>query len=94
MRFGHPKLASHASRAELRYLHRWRPFDLVMWDNRVLLHRAKSYDMARYRRVFRRTTVARAKGPWSGLLRGQVEARRAINAHEWRLWSRKRSFVC
>lgn len=61
----HQKLASHASRAEFCYLHRWRPFDLVMWDNRVLLHRAKPYDMARYRRVFRRTTVAGA-GPIVG----------------------------
>lgn len=61
----HRKLAAQASRKEFCYLHRWRPFDLVMWDNRVLLHRAKSYDMARYRRVFRRTTVAGA-GPVVG----------------------------
>ena len=61
----HRKLAAQASRKEFCYLHRWRPFDLVMWDNRVLLHRAKSYDMARYRRVFRRTTVAGA-GPVAG----------------------------
>ena len=61
----HQKLAEHASRAEFCYLHRWRPFDLVMWDNRVLLHRAKPYDMARYRRVFRRTTVA-GEGPIVG----------------------------
>jgi alpha-ketoglutarate-dependent taurine dioxygenase len=73
MRFDHPKLASHASRAEFRYLHRWRPFDLVMWDNRVLLHCAKSYDMAHYRRVFRRTTVAgegTVVGPFTGAVRG------------------------
>jgi alpha-ketoglutarate-dependent taurine dioxygenase len=67
----HRKLASHASRAEFRYLHRWRPFDLVMWDNRALLHRAKSNDMARYRRVFRRTTVA-GEGPVVGPFRRVV----------------------
>ena len=61
----HQELAQHASRPEFCYLHRWRPFDLVMWDNRVLLHRARHYDMARYRRVFRRTTVAGA-GPVIG----------------------------
>ena len=37
-----------------------------MWDNRCLLHRAIPYDMNKYRRVFRRTTVAGStaiKGP-------------------------------
>ncbi|MEC8173672.1 MAG: TauD/TfdA family dioxygenase, partial [Pseudomonadota bacterium] len=35
----------------------WRQNDLVMWDNRVLLHRAMEYDLTKYRRVLRRTTV-------------------------------------
>jgi len=47
------------------YYHRWRVFDLVMWDNRVLLHRAIPYDYAKYRRVLRRTTVA-GRGPVMG----------------------------
>ncbi len=47
------------------YYHRWRVLDLVMWDNRVLLHRAIPYDYARYRRVLRRTTVA-GRGPVVG----------------------------
>jgi alpha-ketoglutarate-dependent taurine dioxygenase len=47
------------------YYHRWRVFDLVMWDNRVLLHRAIPYDYAKYRRVLRRTTVA-GRGPVVG----------------------------
>lgn len=47
------------------YYHRWRLFDLVMWDNRVLLHRAIPYDYAKYRRVLRRTTVA-GRGPVVG----------------------------
>jgi len=40
----------------------------VVWDNRCLLHRAREYDMARYRRVSRRTTVAGSgpiRGPFS-----------------------------
>jgi taurine dioxygenase/alpha-ketoglutarate-dependent 2,4-dichlorophenoxyacetate dioxygenase len=64
----HRKLASHVSRPEFCYKHRWRAGDLVMWDNRCLLHRARGYDMDRYRRVFRRTTVAGAgpiRGPFS-----------------------------
>jgi len=47
------------------YYHRWRVLDLVMWDNRVLLHRAIPYDYAKYRRVLRRTTVA-GRGPVVG----------------------------
>ena len=54
----HRWLVDYVSRPEFCYFHRWRPNDLVMWDNRVLLHRAIVYDYARYRRVLRRTTVA------------------------------------
>ena len=54
----HRWLVDFAGRDEFCYYHRWRPRDLVMWDNRVLLHRAIEYDYARYRRVLRRTTVA------------------------------------
>jgi alpha-ketoglutarate-dependent 2,4-dichlorophenoxyacetate dioxygenase len=39
------------------YRHAWRPFDLVMWDNRCTMHRARRYD-ARTVRDMRRTTVA------------------------------------
>ena len=64
----HRKLASHVSSAKFCYKHRWQVNDLVIWDNRCLLHRARGYDMDRYRRVFRRTTVAGAgpiRGPFS-----------------------------
>ena len=54
----HRRLVDFASRDAFCYYHRWRPRDLVMWDNRVLLHRAIEYDYAKYRRVLRRTTVA------------------------------------
>jgi len=54
----HRVLADHVSQDAFCYRHRWRRGDLVVWDNRCLLHRARAYDMARYRRVFRRTTVA------------------------------------
>ena len=61
----HRWLVDYVGRPEFCYFHRWQPGDLVMWDNRVLLHRAIPYDYARYRRVLRRTTVAGA-GPIMG----------------------------
>jgi alpha-ketoglutarate-dependent 2,4-dichlorophenoxyacetate dioxygenase len=39
------------------YIHRWRPGDFMVWDNRCLLHRAESYDTASEPRVIRRCTV-------------------------------------
>jgi taurine dioxygenase len=39
------------------YAHRWSPGELVVWDNRCLLHRATAYDTARERRVMRRCTI-------------------------------------
>ena len=61
----HRWLVDFVSREAFCYDHRWRTNDLVMWDNRVLLHRAIGYDYARYRRVLRRTTVA-GSGPIMG----------------------------
>jgi taurine dioxygenase/alpha-ketoglutarate-dependent 2,4-dichlorophenoxyacetate dioxygenase len=77
----HRRLASHVSRPEFCHLHRWRPNDLVIWDNRVLMHRAKGYDMARYPRVFRRTTVAGSGpilGPYSQVVQGRVRPLSAL----------------
>ncbi len=52
------ELQRHATRPEFVYTHRWRPGDLVMWDNRCLLHRAvANYAMATHRRVLHRTVV-------------------------------------
>jgi len=46
--------AVHPSRV---YRHRWRAGDLIVWDNRCLMHRATEYDATRVRRVMRRCTV-------------------------------------
>ena len=35
----------------------WRAGDFVVWDNRCLLHRARTYDTARHARVIRRCTT-------------------------------------
>ena len=44
------------------YRHVWKQWDLVMWDNRCVLHRGRPWDSARYPRIMRRTTVA-GEGP-------------------------------
>jgi alpha-ketoglutarate-dependent 2,4-dichlorophenoxyacetate dioxygenase len=51
------KLTVFATRPRFVYQHRWRVGDLVIWDNRCTLHRARPFDGARYRRDMRRTTV-------------------------------------
>jgi taurine dioxygenase len=42
---------------DLTYRHRWQPGELIVWDNRCLMHRATDYDPATQRRVIRRCTV-------------------------------------
>jgi taurine dioxygenase len=42
---------------KLVYTHQWRPGDLVLWDNRCMLHKAEPYDTAKEARVLRRCTV-------------------------------------
>ncbi len=61
----HHQLIEYISRPEFCYFHQWQKGDLVVWDNRTTLHKAEAYDMARYRRVFRRTTVT-GNGPVLG----------------------------
>ncbi len=55
-------LLAHTTRPERVYQHRWRQWDLVMWDNRCMLHRGRLWDSERYPRIMRRTTVA-GEGP-------------------------------
>ena len=55
-------LMETAIKPEFCYVHRWRDGDLIVWDNRCLLHRATPYDGARYQRLMQRTTVA-GNGP-------------------------------
>ena len=76
-------LIAHTTRPDSVYQHRWRQWDLVMWDNRCVLHRGRPWDAARHRRIMRRTTVA-GDGPtaeppyatrtaaWDGIIPGSV----------------------
>jgi taurine dioxygenase len=51
-------LECHATQARFVYRHEWRPGDMLMWDNRCLLHRADAnFDAARYPRVLHRTCL-------------------------------------
>ena len=56
------RLLEITTRPERVYRHSWRVGDLVMWDNRCVLHRGRPWDSARHKRVMHRTTVAGA-GP-------------------------------
>ncbi|WP_374441083.1 TauD/TfdA dioxygenase family protein [Stella sp.] len=51
-------LIEHATRREFVYAHVWRQHDLVMWDNRQTMHRARPFDETREARDMRRTTIA------------------------------------
>ncbi len=50
-------LADHCAKPEFRYRHAWRARDLVMWDNRCIVHHATDFDHAHLRHLHR-TTVA------------------------------------
>ncbi len=50
-------LAEHATQPEFVHVHRWRQWDLVIWDNRQTMHRVRRFDDTKPRDM-RRTTVA------------------------------------
>jgi alpha-ketoglutarate-dependent 2,4-dichlorophenoxyacetate dioxygenase len=50
-------LTEHATQRERVHVHVWRAHDLVMWDNRVTMHRARRYP-ADQPRDMHRTTIA------------------------------------
>lgn len=52
------ELLARATRAECVHRHTWRQHDLVVWDNRCMLHRGRPWDARLHRRVMHRTTVA------------------------------------
>jgi taurine dioxygenase len=51
------ELNALAVHPDLSYQHRWRPHELIVWDNRCLMHRATPYDPFTEGRVVRRCTV-------------------------------------
>ncbi len=49
-------LMEHATQPQFVYAHKWRQWDLVMWDNRQVMHRVRRFDDTKVRDM-RRTTV-------------------------------------
>ena len=56
------RLMAHATEDRFIYSHRWSPGDLLIWDNRAVLHRATPFASTTERRHLVRTTVA-GQGP-------------------------------
>jgi alpha-ketoglutarate-dependent 2,4-dichlorophenoxyacetate dioxygenase len=52
------ELITRATQPESRYVHRWQAGELIIWDNRCVLHRGRPYDADRYRRRMHQTRVA------------------------------------
>ncbi|MEQ8193119.1 MAG: TauD/TfdA family dioxygenase [Rhodospirillales bacterium] len=50
------ELEQYITQPQFVYSHKWQPKDLIVWDNRSLLHRATPYD-PKYRRVIYRAQV-------------------------------------
>ena len=50
-------LNEFATERRFVYAHKWTQYDLVMWDNRQVMHRARGYDETQPRDM-RRTTIA------------------------------------
>lgn len=50
-------LTEHATQREFRFRHAWQQHDVIMWDNRVTMHRGHAYDESQPRDMRRFTTV-------------------------------------
>lgn len=58
-------LTEHATQPAFVYVHRWRQWDFVMWDNQRTMHRVRRYD-DNHPRDMRRTTLAGAAPTYVG----------------------------
>jgi alpha-ketoglutarate-dependent 2,4-dichlorophenoxyacetate dioxygenase len=54
------ELTNEAIQPEHIYSHNWQPGEVVLWDNRCLLHAGAGYDADKYRRYMRQTRVSGA----------------------------------
>jgi alpha-ketoglutarate-dependent 2,4-dichlorophenoxyacetate dioxygenase len=50
-------LTEHATQPHFTHAHQWRAHDLVIWDNRTTMHRARRYNDLHDIRDMRRTTI-------------------------------------
>ncbi|MBT6277127.1 MAG: TauD/TfdA family dioxygenase [Chromatiales bacterium] len=51
------ELLAWSTQPQFVYRHCWQPRDLLIWDNRRVMHQATAFDMARHRRVMLRTEI-------------------------------------
>jgi taurine dioxygenase len=51
------RLNAHSTQDKYVYRHAWQPDQLVMWDNRALMHSATEFDWMNDVRILRRTTT-------------------------------------
>ena len=51
------RLMCHYTRPEFIYVHEWTQGDVIVWDNRCLVHTATWYDGEHEQRMMWRTTV-------------------------------------
>jgi alpha-ketoglutarate-dependent 2,4-dichlorophenoxyacetate dioxygenase len=51
------ELYTFATQDKFIYVHKWRPGDLLIWDNRCTLHRATPLETDQFKRDVRRATV-------------------------------------
>jgi alpha-ketoglutarate-dependent 2,4-dichlorophenoxyacetate dioxygenase len=56
-------LIEHATQPEFVYRHCWRVGDLVIWDNRATMHRARPFEDTKHRRELRRVTTLDINSP-------------------------------
>ena len=61
------ELLEHVMRPEFCYRHEWQEGDLVIWDNRCVLHRATPFDTTRHKRLMQRTTVSGDPAEFAGV---------------------------
>jgi len=51
------ELMEHATQPQFVYRHRWQEHDLVIWDNRATMHRARPFEDLKHPRELRRVTT-------------------------------------
>ena len=69
------RLMTHFTQPAFTYVHDWNPGDLVIYDNRCLIHCATWYDAERCQRRMWRTTVRGNPGPdYAGETRSWIPA--------------------
>lgn len=56
------ELVRHLTQPEFVWAQQWQPKDLIIWDNRAVVHRATPYDLAQTRHMLRTTVMPAFSG--------------------------------